>query len=191
LGLGIGCGVLVVLCCGCLGISGYMMARSFQPSEDPAKIQEITDSIVDITVPPELAPRVAIDWVLPVVGRRMMVLAVYGDKADENHLVLLQFGDEFGSNEAFKQQWEDALRESGHKGWEEAKLEESEEFKTEINGQPATFNVGKGKEGKSGAEVWQAMGSFQGKAGPAMLFVQLRAANFTKEQLLAILQSMK
>ena len=41
IGLGIGCGVLVLLCCGVFGVSMYFFGRSFNMSEDPATVRRV------------------------------------------------------------------------------------------------------------------------------------------------------
>jgi len=192
LGLGIGCLVLVLLCCGGLGLVGFFFGKSFQnaTSDDPVVIEGVTDSIVEITVPPKLEPKGSVKWVVPFVNKEMLTLVFYGDAGDKSVLALIQFGADLGDNEAMKEQWQDSLREASQKDMKEVELVESEEFKIEINGSPATFIVGKGHN-EHKKDVWQAMGPFEGKGGSAMLFMQLDAEEFTKEELMEILHSMK
>lgn len=191
IGLGIGCGVLVLLCCGVFGVSMYFFGRSFNMSEDPATVRRVTDGIVTIDVPPALEPKASVDWTMPFIKRKMMSMAAYADKAEHSNLVLFQISDDLGNAEAMKVQLQQSLRESGRAQWEEVNLDDSETFKTEINGDSAEFTVGKGKEKRSGREVWQATGAFAGNGGPAMLFMQLNAEDFTKDLVMAILKSMK
>ncbi|MEX0979176.1 MAG: hypothetical protein WDZ48_10005 [Pirellulales bacterium] len=193
LGLGIGCGVLVLLCCGVFGIGGYFFGRSVQHamSEDPATIRNVTDSIVTIEIPPPLEPKMSLDWTMPILDRKVMTMAIYGDKQDHSGLVLFQLAEDLGDREAMDMQFRNSLRQSGRSQWKEVELKASETFKTEINGSPAEFTLGVGKDEKSGREVAQATGTFSGKGGPAMLFLQVNAKDFTKDQVMEILKSMK
>lgn len=193
LGLGIGCGVLLLLCCGFFGITAFYFGRSLQHamSEDPATIRGVTEGIVTIEVPEQLEPKMSLDWTMPIVNRKMMTMAVYADKADHSALVLFQISSDWGDTESMKTQFQQSMRESAGKEWKEVDLKESETFKTEINGSPAEFTLGSGKDEQSGREIWQATGAFDGKGGPAMLFMQLNAEDFTKDQVMNVLQSMK
>ena len=60
-----------------------------------------------------------------------------------------------------------------------------------MNGGAAQFTFGKGKRDKDGREVWQASGAFDGKGGPAMIFMQLDAEDFTEEQARGVIDSMR
>jgi hypothetical protein len=193
IGLAIGCGVLVLLCCGGLGIAAYFFGRSFDLSEDPARVREVTEEIISIDVPEAIEPKVSLDWTMPFVNRRMVSMAVYADRDEHSALVLFQLNEGLGqvNPETMRSQFEQSMRDSGGGEWNEVKLDESETAKREINGAEAEFTVGRGKVEKTDREVWQAMGSFAGKGGAAMLFLQLDAADFSKEQVIAVLDSMK
>jgi hypothetical protein len=192
IGLGIGCGVLVLLCCGIGGVSMFYFTRSVQHamSEDPPTIRSVTDSIVTIEIPPSLEPKMSLDWTMPIVNRKVTTMAVYADKSDHSNLVLFQIAEDLGDPEMMEMQFRNSMRQSGKEQWK-VDVQDSETFKTQIDGSPAEFNVGRGKQEQSGREVWQAMGTFSGKGGPAMLFIQLNAEDFDKDDLMAILKSMK
>ena len=191
LGLGIGCGVLLLLCCGFFGVAAYFFGRSFNIDEDPATVRRVADSIVTIDVPETLEPRFSFDWTLPVVNRKMMSMAMYADEEENSDLILFQISEDLGNRDAMKMQLQESLRDAGRGQWEEVNLDESETFETEINGDSAEFTVGKGKKKGSGREVWQAIGAFEGNGGPAMLFMQLGAEDFSNEQVMDVLKSMR
>jgi hypothetical protein len=193
LGLGIGCGVLVLLCCGGGIIAAVFFGRSMQQamSEDPETVRIVTESIVEIDVPTSLPPQMSLDWTIPILNRKMMTMAVYADEGDKSALVLFQMDEDFGNPAVMRTQFEESMKESGGQEWDEVELEESEKFTTEINGAEAEFTVGRGKRKEDDREVWQAIGSFDGKGGPAMLFMQLDAENFSKDDAMGVLQSMK
>jgi hypothetical protein len=192
LGLGIGCGVLVLLCCGGVGVFVFYFGRSVQKaaSEDPATIRRVTHSIVSIDVPESLEPKFSLDWSIPFVNQSIWA-AVYADAKDHSSLVLFQVDENLGNAEAMKHQFQQSLRDAGREEWKEVELDESESFETEINGNQAEFKVGSGSREHPEAKVWQATGAFDGKGGPAMLFMQLGADDFDKDQVMAILKSMK
>jgi hypothetical protein len=198
LGIGIGCGVLVLLCCGGLAIGGYFFGRNLQQaiSEDPEKIREVTKSIVDIDVPPPLEPKMSLDFTIPFANQKMMTMAIWGDgikeeKRPESVLILFQMDSDFANREALKAQFEMQMHQQNRQEWEEVELENEETIEAEINGSPAQFTFGKGKRKGDEKEVWQAMGAFDGKGGPAMLFMQLDAEKFSEEQARGTLSSMK
>jgi hypothetical protein len=192
-GLAIGCGVLVVLCCGGVGLSGFLFYRSMNLSQDAADVRAVTESIVTIEVPPELEPKVSMDWTIPFVNRKMMSMAIYGDDKDHSGLVLFQLDEGMGgaNRDAMEAQFKQQMRQSGEGEMADVKIEEPETFKTTINGEETEFTYGQGKHEKDGREVWQASGGFAGKGGPAMLFMQLDGTSFSKEQVVGVLESMK
>jgi hypothetical protein len=202
LGLGIGCGVLVLLCCGGMMVGGYFFGRSMQEaiSEDPQQVAAVAKSIVDLEVPEPLAPVVSMDFKMPFVDQKIMTMAMFGHKRDagakqdepDSILVLFQMTENIGGNrKAMKAQFEAQMQQSGRKDWEEAPLESEEIIEHEVNGSPAQFTFGKGKRNRDGREVWQASGAFDGKGGPAMIFMQLDAENFTEEQARGVIDSMQ
>ncbi len=195
LGVGIGCGVLALLCCGGVIIAAVFFGRSFSQatSTEPETIRAVTESIVTIEIPPPLKPVMSLDWTMPVVDRKMMTMAIYADKDDdpESMLFLFQMSEEFVNRGMMKAQFEQQLRQSGNSEWKEIELEDPETIEVEINGSPAEFTFGRGKVRDSDREAWQAIGDFDGKAGAAMLIMQLDAEDYSEEQARGILNSMK
>jgi hypothetical protein len=165
-------------------------------SEDPEKVREVTKSVVEIDVPPPLEPKASIDFTLPIANKKMMTMVIWGDglkedKEPESVLILFQMDKDFANREALKAQFEMQMHQQNRKEWQEAELENEETIEVEINGSPAQFTFGKGKRKGKDKEVWQAMGAFDGKGGPAMLFMQLDAEKFSEEQARGTINSMK
>ncbi len=192
LGLGIGCGVLVLLCCGGFVATFYYFGRSAANSvtKDPAKIREITDKIVAITVPDSLPPATAMEWNLPLFNFTVMTFAQYGDEHGPNLLGLVQFNENFDEKQ-MRTQWRDSMSQNGRQGFEEIEIEKSERVEQDVNGEPAAFTLAEGQVAHSDDKVWQVTGSFHGKGGPAFLHMKVKADDFTKEQVLEIIHSMK
>lgn len=202
LGTGIGCVVILALCCGTFGLFIYSFVRTMENAkiDDPQQIQDLSEDIVTINVPPALKPRIGIDVKLPFVGMPMVAGVIYSDKEggelDEDfskHNVLLfgQLGQQFSDDPNMREQLENFQREAHGQDEEDFKIEESEPFKTTINGEPAEFTISKGRDSDAEDDRWHVMGHFQGKGGPAIFLMHVKAADFSKEQVLAILQSMK
>lgn len=194
LGMGIGCGVLVLLCCGFFGASTFMLVRMAKQAltEDPNEIQRLTDTIVNIKIPDSLPPKAGMDLTIPFVGTKFMTWVAYGAEKNDNDnaLFLAQFSPDMVKEEDMRGQWKDSMRQSGQQEWDDIKVEESDKVDITINDSPATFTIDKGQDSKS-REVWQVMASFQGKGGPAIFALKVDTASFTREQLFEILNSMK
>ncbi len=194
LGMGIGCGVLVLLCCGFFGASTFWLVRTAQQAltEDPNEIRRLTDTIVAIKIPESLPPKAGMDLSIPFVGTKFMTWVAYGveKNEDDNALFLAQFSADMVKEEDMRTQWKDSMRQSGQKEWDDIKVEESDKVELTINGSPATFTVDKGQDSKS-REVWQVMASFHGKGGPAIFALKVDTEDFSREQLFEILNSMK
>ncbi len=189
-------GVVVILCCGIGGVGMFWLARSVQHSvsNDPETIREVTAEIASIDIPPLLKPTVSLDLRAPVVGTQMMTMAGYtssGDDAEKDGLFLMQFGGGLMDESKMRVQWRQSMQSSGQGDWENVDVEESEKFESEINGQPAQFTIGRGKDNKTKDEVWSVFGTFHGRGGPAMMFMKIRSSEFSKEQVYDLLKSIK
>jgi hypothetical protein len=203
LGTGIGCVVVLALCCGTFGLFIFSFVRTMENAkvDDPQQIQELSQDIVSIDLPPTLKPRIGMDVKLPFVGMPMIAGVIYSDKEGgdpddedlEHHNVVMygQLGQAFSDDPNMREQLDNFKREGHGHSEDDFQVESSEVFDTTINGEPAQFTINKGRVNESDDERWQVMGSFQGKGGPAILLMHLKTADFTKEQVLAILKSMK
>lgn len=195
LGVGIGCGVLALLCCGGVIIGGIFVGRSVQQaaSEDPEAIRAATQSIVDIEIPKPLDPELCLNglWI-PLVGT--VTLAVWSETVNDRPqsvLVLFQLDNEAVTPDMLKAQFEMQIQQQQRNDWKEVTLEGPETIEKEIAGSPVEITFGKGKRPEDDREVWQATGAFDGRGGAAMLFMQLDADSFTEEQARAIIDTMK
>jgi hypothetical protein len=186
--LGIGCGLLLLLCCGGIGLGGFAVVKIAQNSavEDPKRIDDITDEIVSMQIPETLEPVVGLNVNLPVIGP-VMKGSVYGDKAKQSNLILGQFNQQFVDQHSLETQ----LRSATSEKHEDIDIEETEPFDSKIHNEPAHFEISRGKGHDSKEEYWEVVGEFRGSEGPAMLIFKGRAGEFTKDQVLEMLNSMK
>jgi hypothetical protein len=88
-------------------------------------------------------------------------------------------------------QWRQSMRQNGGREMEDIDIESTETVDHEVNGKPASFKVMQGKTHGDKRQVWQVMGAFQGKEGQAMLVLHVDETDFTKEQVLELVNSMK
>jgi len=203
LGLGIGCGVVVLLCCGgVVGIS-YFGARFVSQSlvENPAEIVALSNEIAMIDVPPELKPTMALPLKVPFTGQPFMTMVVYSEQGQDatkddgeidGALLLAEFFPRYAPTDRkeLQKQMDDALAKQGRtKG--EVNVSESRELKLEVHGKPAEFMIQKGEDNKSHRKVVQGIGSFQGKQGTAVLVLQLDAEKHTTDDIEKVLRSIK
>jgi hypothetical protein len=188
IGLGIGCGVVLLLCCGgfvAVSYWGYNLAKNAQ-STDPAVIRRVTDEIVSIDIPPSFTPEMSLDMQIPFNEGKMQMVQ-YRDKAAKAFLMLIQFSsDAIAENPAFKTQMQTAMNrpKSGP-----MQTEKSQTVEVTINGEPAKFTIVQGKRG--GQDALEVTGAFRGKGGPAQLVLELQGPELAEEQAVAIVKSMK
>lgn len=106
LGLGVGCGAMLILCCGLLGFSGYAFVRLAKNStvHDPQQIEDILAEIVTIEVPERLKPTIGLDVNLPVVGPFLKGV-MYQDAGKKSILLVGRFNPSFADRGSFETQW--------------------------------------------------------------------------------------
>ncbi len=191
LGVGILASVMLVLCCGGFGVFSYWaysLAKNAMSTE-PAVIAKRTDEILTITIPDSLPPKMSMDMPIPFAqGAFQMVY--YGSPNDENGLALVQFTSEaIAKDPNARLQFNQSMNSQFHA--EDIETVSSEPFETRVNDEPATFTIVQGKHKESSEEFWVVTGNFKGKLGPAELLFHARTADFTQEQVLDLLKSMK
>jgi len=190
--LGIGLGILVLLCCGgILGVGYYFSAKVMSP--DPEVIAEKTAEITQISIPDGLQPKMAFDMKVPFSGQRLMLWTVYLDEATDSTLVLFAFGEGTvpPNQDQMQRQMDQSLRQQGMGNREPITIKESYTKQVEIRGQQVTFTIAKGVGGKSGAPRIQVTGVFQGQTGPVMLMLSADANKYTEEQIVKMIESIQ
>jgi len=192
IGLGVGLGILVLLCCGAFLGAGYYFSTKVM-SQDPQVIAEKTAEITQISIPNGLDPKMAFDMKVPFSGQRLMVWTVYLDEATDSTLVLFAFGEGTvpPNQDQMRQQMDQSLRQQGMGSQEQVTIKESSTKQVQIRGQQVTFTIAKGVGGKSGAPRIQVTGVFQGQTGPVMLMLNADANKYTEEQIVKMIESIK
>lgn len=158
LGLGIATAAgIVVLCAG-----GYFMYQKTKDSitNDPAKIQKISDEIVSVDLPDGLAALFGID--LKVAGQGMS-MAVFGDEDASVFVMSISapYDPESADVDHVRRDIEDQQANKPQEQRQKAlDLEEREEIEKDVNGRPGKFLVGRGKD-ENGVEHIQVLGIFE------------------------------
>ena len=192
IGLGVGGGLLILLCCGgVIGLGIYFGTNLM--SDDPAVVAAKTDEIIQIEIPGGLEPKMSFDMKVPFSGPRLMLWTVYIDEETESVLVLfaLEGASASQDQEQMRRQMDQSLRQQGMGGQEEITIQETYTKDVEIRGQPVTFTIAKGVGEKSGNPRIQVMGVFQGEAGPVILMLNADAEKFTEDEIIEMIESIQ
>lgn len=193
-GLGLGCGLICVLCCGGLIVAGFMFRRMANEAmiDDPDQIRAATVEICDIEIPPQFTPKLLVDAKIPFVDRRVMTVVTYQGVDEEQVVVISEFDaanfdqkDRKTMDANVKEQLDDAVPESG-----DLNVQESEKVELVVHGQPATFTINRGAVEGSEVERWAVNGAFEGQRGPAILVLAAKVDQITQEEIKAMLNSM-
>ena len=162
----VGCGGMLLLCCG-VGTWGFFYVSSLV-TDDPAEIAAQRDRIAKIDVPGSLEPAMGMSLKFPFVDE-LGFGVVYADTEGGSSLILMSISrsfaeDEEGLQDALRQ----GLRQQGLEQEENFQVTESHESQFTVRGQEVTFFFKKGKSTKSGRELIQVKGTFEGDSGPAI-----------------------
>lgn len=205
LGMGIGCGVAMLLLCGGVGVFAvysYRLAESMvSRSDEPEVIRARTAEIAEIDLPADFLPDMAFDMRVPVVGQRLWSWTVYSDKSDgdeyDNFLVLGQFYQDVSRNtrEQLMARIDQSIRDHEHDTDVDEQIDEdkksSETRELTIHGEPAEFIFSSAKGQVSNEKYWVVSGQFKGKEGTAVLHARANAAKYEKSDLEQMVESIR
>jgi hypothetical protein len=194
LGCGIGCGVMLLLCCGgIVGMSWFsysLLNRSI--SRDPAEIQAISAQVAEIDIPPGLTPLASFDVKIPIVDQTFLKAAVYSDEPQEQILAIGEFAESFTAvdEKTLREQIDRALTNNEHReSKEDFIVDETHTRELTIREHPAQFRIEEGHTKKTERKLIRAMGEFQGHQGVGLLFLQLDGEEYHLDQVEKILDS--
>ena len=197
LGLGIGCGLVLLLCCGIGGFGVYMFKSAFTIQTTPAEVAATGQSITDMQPPEGLTPVMGMSIKNPMNGQKIMTMATYGGPNQKGILIVAEFDQQMvGANpEQMRLQLEQSMQQQGqqhgNQGPQQLQMSgEPREVKTTVRDQETTFTIQKGKA-PDGTEYYQVQGTFQGKGGPGFLMGQFPADQIDEEKTEAFVKSIK
>ncbi len=196
LGCGLGCGVMILICCGGIGILGYQMAQLFEQSftDVPEEIVVISDSIATFDRPESFEPEVAAEFDFNVFGRRIIANgAVYKTVVTVSIKKKVEFGEAFAGNSVeYLQQQMSSFIEQGQNP--ESTLvfdDEPIELPVTIRGEESTFQFTRGKDIKDDQEYIQVLGGFPGAEGPAVVWGILPLETYSEQDIIDMIKSIE
>lgn len=166
---GIGFALMCVVVCA----GGYFMWQKMRGAitTDPAKIQKISEAVVDLDVPAGLKPEFGMD--LKIAGEGMS-MAVFTEKDSGGSMWVMSISTPYDPNKAnvddvmrdMERQQKDNPQQQKQKI---IKLEEQEDIEKDVNGRLGKFVVGRGKD-EDGVDHIQVMGIFESKSKDMGMF---------------------
>jgi len=185
LGLGLGCGFLLLLACGGMFLIFYAVKNSVV--QDPAAIREMSDEIVTIALPDELKPKMGMNMNFGFGGFSMVM---YGSDDNKDSLAICQVAGASTkeARDQMRMQMEMSMSQQAKK--EAITVESTDKHEVEIHGEPGHFNIIAGKT-PAGEDVRQVEGDFLGAKGPAVLMFRGRGEKYDADTLRKMLDSMK
>lgn len=174
LGLGLGCALPLVLCCGGGIVLTYMAGRVAQEaaSEDPGQISSVTAEIATIQLPEGMQPKAMIDLKVPILGTRMFTMVVYQDAARRGTFMLCRVPGkvEQMDSEQLRRDLEQKFKETGQEATGgDIVVTSSRKIEVTIGGKPAEFVIQTGENRQTNQEMVQAFGIFQAADGVGFL----------------------
>ncbi len=171
-----GAGTLM-LCCGG-GLFMYWGFKQFNFTMEPAKVREVAESMLDITIPDGYTPAMAMDMKQLNFG-----MAAFMDEKESRGIILMKFppGGSFSDQKANLKQ---------ARGDNDFEIEKSEEKTFKLNGEEVTFLVQEGKS-KQGQAMRQFVGDIPGKNGKIGLMMFGTSEKVTEEDFQKLLDTIK
>ncbi|HWB12848.1 MAG TPA: hypothetical protein VG826_26720 [Pirellulales bacterium] len=190
--LGLGCGFVMLLCCGG-GVGMYFFVKNaVQVVNDPAAAQQQGNQIAEFDLPAGIKAQSAFSMKNPMSGQTVMTMVVYIGPTNESRILLMEFGQLMGNadREQVRIQMEQQMRQQGQQ-MKKLEVAESRDVELEIRGQSATFKIQKAEDPQTKEQFVQIEGFFEGKEGLTMLIGQLKADSFTEDDAEKFVRSIK
>ena len=190
--LGLGCGFVLLLCCGG-GVGFIFFAKSaMQVVADPAAAQQQANQIADFDLPGGFKAQSAVLVKNPLTGQAVMTVVVFSTDNNEPGIFLMEFGQLMANVDRgqLKTQMEQQMQQQGQQ-MKKLEVAESRDVDVQIRGKPATFKIQKAQDPQTKQQFVQVEGVFEGKQGPAILFGQLKADGFTEDDAEKLVRSIK
>ncbi len=197
MGCGLGCGVMMLVCCGGATIIAYGTIRTFEDSltDDPDEILALSEQIATFDRPADLAPQGGFDFDTSLLWQPIEVKgALYESQASEGIFVLVEFGEMFDDNtvDYLRSQIQKAIREEDDL---ESRIRidgEPEEITLTIRGEETTFTFNRGTELESDRQFIQAAGRFPGHDGRiGFVMLVLPADEYDEQQIVELIESIE
>ena len=192
LGLGIGCGLLLLLCCGGFaGVTWWGKAKFKEStSEDPVVVRKVGAEIAEVPLPPDFEPRYSMNMTVPFTEVKIKGV-VYNTKKD-GFFVMGEFDAKMADaeRENFLQEMRRNVRMQGNAN-DKLEVLETKTVELKMRGKPASFKFGKAQNLETKEKFWQLMGTFNGREGPAMIMMIVPLEQFSESQLKQMFEKTK
>jgi len=192
--LGIFGGLFVVCLCCCGGGAFWAVGRARDlaakmMTQDPVLVAERTESMVDITIPASLKPKMAMSVVV-------MNMVIHQTDDARSTLMLAEMPQQFNeSDEDFKKRF-DAMLEDTKPGGFKYKAKSGRELRVAartyiVRGEPTSFQFSEVEDEDTGQIRHMYAGTFKGKRNPTVLNIQVDPDQFNEEAVKAIIESIR
>jgi hypothetical protein len=185
----VGCGGVMLLCCG-FGVWAIFYVRSWAVT-DPQQVAAEAKAIGEVEPPADLKPKMAIRVRLPFYGR-IASGVVYSDEGSGTLFLLSIDSAVVGAEESdIQERLQEALQQEGSEKEEDLQIESKEEKQLTVRGKPVTFSFARGKNTKTGQQLIEVKGTFEGKSGPTIFYFIGDAEKYDEETLTQTIESIK
>ncbi len=195
LGILIGCGGVLVLCCGAFGVVSFMGWRFASQAvvQDPAEIRAATSQIADIELPAQFEPEVLLKLDIPIIGD-MGKMVFYQTADGSGGVFLAEFSDQMTQGKSPEQ----VAREMQLQAQLNTQMDpdsvdqsSSEEIERTIRGEPAKFEIVQGKNQETGDEQIIVTGQFKGRQGVGFFMMAADPEQVTLEEVRQVVNSIE
>lgn len=191
---GLGCGGLLLVCCGGGVVGTLLIGKSAVEltQNDPAAIERKASEIADFDVPEGFKPEMAMTFTVPFTGKTLMSMVAYTPPDKQGMIFLTGVGTiaAGGNRDQMRRDVELRMNQQGM-GAKHLEVKESRNLELTIRGQEATFRIQKAHDPQTKQDYVQFDGVFEGKQGAAVLIGQIKADEFTEEDAEKLLRSIK
>lgn len=178
---GIGCGLVLLVCCGAVGFGVYWASKSF--TTDPAKIAEIRDSMVPIDIPPGYSGEFGMQF----IG---MTMVFYSSDTHNGAIMQGEFGPQYAGNDARELQAQVQTQMGNRSDEADVNFTEFETRVYTIFGEEREFEFALGQDPNTGMEYLRVMGTYPVEGGSTgLLFIQAPTDEMSAEQADLIVRS--
>jgi hypothetical protein len=197
LGLGIGCGLVVLLCCGGGAVFFFFVGRSMQVSSDPKNVVELTKSMTDIAVPEGLQPAKSFNMEMPGVGQVIPSWVLYQNQQAGATLLLaqsklFQSQPQADIRRIIKQTMGPIFQQQGVELPSRELADKGKEINTHvctIRGVQVPFTIVEGADEQTKVRRVRVTGVFPGKAATVALLLDADADKLAKPAVVKMLDS--
>lgn len=197
LGCGIGCGVMVLICCGGIFVLGYQTVQLFNESftDVPDEVVAISDKIATFDRPASFKPSLGAEFDLNLLGKQIVASGALYEVGDGGGLfVLSEFGKAFEGNsvEYLQEQLSQSIEQQRQSQDSTIVFDgEPKEVPITIRGEENTFQFTRGHDTKDDREYIQVLGGFSGAEGPAIVWGILPLDEFDEQATTELIKSIK